>query len=83
MVYFELLQHTLIKDNHKLRYKKGEVPVDKGRYQRLVGAFNLHGSYTNRSQFMHEPYEEHLGAVHCILRYLKGTPRKGLLLKKN
>ena len=26
-----------IEENHKLRYKKGEVPVDKGRYQRLVG----------------------------------------------
>ena len=32
---------------------------------------------------MYEPYEEHLEAVHSILRYLKGTPRKGTFFKKN
>ncbi|XP_024021529.1 uncharacterized protein LOC112091629 [Morus notabilis] len=82
---------TPIEENHKLGYKKGEVPVDKRRYQRLVARL-IYLSHTRPdiayvvsvvSQFMHEPYEEHLGAVHCILRYLKGTLGKGLFFKKN
>ena len=32
---------------------------------------------------MHSPREAHLEAVYKILRYLKGSPRKGLLFKKN
>jgi hypothetical protein len=34
------------------------------------------------SQFMHSPGPEHFEAVYRILRYLKGTPGKGLLFKK-
>ncbi|XP_020424481.1 uncharacterized protein LOC109950330 [Prunus persica] len=34
------------------------------------------------SQFMHSPSEDHMGAVICILRYLKVTPRKGLMFCK-
>jgi hypothetical protein len=34
------------------------------------------------SQFMHLPGPEHFEAVYRILRYLKGTPGKGLLFKK-
>ena len=77
---------TPIEENHKLGYKKGEVPVDKGAYQRLVGRLiylshtrpDIAYAFSVVSQFMHEHYEEHLGAVHRILKYLKGTPRKGL-----
>jgi len=67
------------------------VLVDKGRYQRLVGRL-IYLSHTRPdiayavsvvSQFMHEPYEEHLEAVHRILRYLKGTPGKGLFFGRN
>jgi hypothetical protein len=35
------------------------------------------------SQFMHSPKEEHLEAVMRILRYLKGTPGKGIVFRKN
>ncbi|KAL0386245.1 UNVERIFIED_CONTAM: Retrovirus-related Pol polyprotein from transposon TNT 1-94 [Sesamum radiatum] len=34
------------------------------------------------SQFTHDPKERHLQAVHRILRYLKATPRRGILFKK-
>ena len=34
------------------------------------------------SQFMHVPTQRHLDAVNHILRYLKGTPRRGLLFRK-
>lgn len=35
------------------------------------------------SQFMHLPTKRHLEASYHILRYLKGTPGKRLLFKKN
>lgn len=35
------------------------------------------------SQFMHAPCKEHMEAVYKILKYLKGTPRKGLFFRKN
>nr|XP_024933716.2 uncharacterized mitochondrial protein AtMg00810-like [Ziziphus jujuba var. spinosa] len=65
------LVDTLIEKNHKLGCKKGKIPVNKGRYQSVV------------SQFMYEPHEEHLKAIHRILRYLERTPKKGLFFKEN
>ena len=35
------------------------------------------------SQFMHSPKKEHLEAVFWIVRYLKGSPCKGLFFVKN
>ena len=35
------------------------------------------------SQFMHCPSEDHMGAVIRILRYLKSTQRKRLMLSNN
>ncbi|XP_062099782.1 uncharacterized mitochondrial protein AtMg00810-like [Humulus lupulus] len=35
------------------------------------------------SQYMHNPFKEHLEVVYRILRYLKKTPENGLLFKKN
>ena len=35
------------------------------------------------SQFMHLPTKRHLEIANHILRYLKGTPGKGLLFQKN
>ncbi|KAK3013501.1 hypothetical protein RJ639_010094 [Escallonia herrerae] len=74
----------------KLGRKEGSAPVDKGRYQRLVGRL-IYLSHTRPdigfsisvvSQFMNNPTEEHLEAVYKILRYLKMTTGKGLFFKK-
>lgn len=35
------------------------------------------------SQFMHSPTERHLEVAYHILRYLNGTPGKGMLFKKS
>ncbi|XP_073227024.1 uncharacterized protein [Cicer arietinum] len=75
--------------NAKL-WEKGSVPVEIGRYQRLVGKLiylahtrpDIAFSVSVVSQFMHSPYEEHLEAVYRILRYLKSNPGKGLCFKK-
>ena len=68
----------------------GEYQMDKGRYQCLVGKLiylsltrpDIEYAVSIVSQFMHSPTRRHLEAAHHILRYLKGTPWKGLLFKK-
>ncbi|RVW55393.1 Retrovirus-related Pol polyprotein from transposon RE1 [Vitis vinifera] len=68
----------------KLEESDGSAPVDKGRYQRLVGKL-IYLSHTRPdigfsvsvvSQFMNNPTEKHMTAVIRILRYLKMTPGK-------
>ncbi|GMP46759.1 hypothetical protein CsSME_00014803 [Camellia sinensis var. sinensis] len=68
-----------------------QVPVDEGRYQRLVGRL-LYLAHTRPdlayalsivSQFMHNPREQHMNVVIRILRYLKSAPGKGILFTKN
>ena len=75
----------------KLETKPDDPPVEKGRYQRLVGKL-IYLSYTRPditfavscvSQFMHSPSETHMQAVYRILKYLKGTPGVGLFFRKN
>ena len=62
---------------------------DRDCYQRLVGRL-IYLSHTRPdiafsvnmvSQFMHAPRPEHFEVVYRILRYLKGTPGRGLLFK--
>ncbi|RVW56778.1 Retrovirus-related Pol polyprotein from transposon TNT 1-94 [Vitis vinifera] len=74
----------------KLEESDGSAPVDKGRYQRLVGKL-IYLSHTRPdigffvsvvSQFMNNPTEKHMTAVIRILRYLKMTPGKGSLLSR-
>ncbi|RVW24406.1 Retrovirus-related Pol polyprotein from transposon RE1 [Vitis vinifera] len=74
----------------KLGIEKESTPVDRRRYQRLVGHL-IYLSHTQPdigfavsvvSQFMHSPTEEHMEAVYRILRYLKMTPGKGLFFRK-
>ena len=75
----------------KLGAKENCAPVDKGRYQRLVGKLiylshtrpDIGFSVSMVSQFMNNPNEEHMEAVYRILRYLKLTPGKGLFFEKN
>ncbi|XP_024313242.1 uncharacterized protein LOC106865836 isoform X1 [Brachypodium distachyon] len=60
------------------------TPVDRERYQRLVGRL-IYLSHTIAfavsvvSQFMHDPRSTHMEVVNRILRYLKGCLGKGLL----
>ncbi|CAL2237756.1 unnamed protein product [Prunus armeniaca] len=81
---------TPSEQNHKLGLYPDQVPIDKERYQRLVGKliYLAHTRPDNAyavsvvSQFMHAPSEDHMAAVTRILRYLKVTPSKGLMFSK-
>ena len=82
---------TPIVQNHRLGEYSNQVPANKVRYQRLVRK-PIYLSHTLPdiayavsvvSQFMHNPSEGHMGVVIRILRYLKSSPRKGLLFSKN
>ena len=82
---------TPVKEGLKLCVETNLVPVNKGRYQRLVERLmylahtrlDLACALSIVSQFMHNPGEQHMNAVMRILRYLKSAPRKGILLTKN
>nr|KYP41834.1 Copia protein [Cajanus cajan] len=77
--------------NLKLGNSDESATVDKEMYQRLVGKL-IYLSHTRPdiafavslvSQFMHCPREVHLHAIYRILQYLKGTPGRGILYKRN
>jgi hypothetical protein len=77
--------------NLKLEAYTDHTPTNVDRYQRLVGKL-IYLAHTRPdiayavsvvSQFMHSPKEEHLEAVMRILRYLKGTPGKGIVFRRN
>ncbi|RVX21666.1 Retrovirus-related Pol polyprotein from transposon TNT 1-94 [Vitis vinifera] len=81
---------TPMDSQKKLGIEKESTPIDRGRYQRLVGRL-IYLSHTRPdigfavsavSQFMHNPTEEHMEAVYRIFRYLKMTPGKGLFFRK-
>ena len=82
---------TPIEPNQKLAEAQEEATVDREMYQRLVGKLiylahtRLDISYAVSliSQFMHNPKQSHLQAAHRVLHYLKGSPGKGVLFKKN
>ena len=75
--------------NVKLGMKENDEPVNKGHFQRLVGKL-IYLAHTRPdiafvvscvSQFMHSPSKSHLDVVYRILKYLKGTPGKGVLFR--
>lgn len=81
---------TPIEPNVKLQPVKTKKVQNREQYQRLVGRL-IYLSHTRPdiafavsmvSQFMHSPGSQHFDAVYRILRYLKGTPGKGLIFKK-
>jgi len=82
--------NTPLEPNWKYNEDRAEKAVDKERYQRLVGRLiylsltRLDISYvvSKVSQYMHSPTSKHLNAAYHILRYLKGTPGKGILYRK-
>ena len=82
---------TPIDPNLRLGMAEEDAAVDREMYQRLVGRL-IYLSYTRpdiayavsvTSQFMHSPKEVHLQVAHRVLEYLKGTPGKGILFKRN
>nr|XP_028948916.1 uncharacterized protein LOC114821153 [Malus domestica] len=82
---------TPIVEKHYLGIYPDQEPVDKGRYQRLVGRL-IYLAHTRSdiayavsmvSQFMHSPSVDHMAAVMRILAYLKSAPGKGILYKNS
>ena len=81
---------TPLEKDWKLEEKGNDAPVNKEKYQRLVGRLiylsltrpNIVYSVSVISQYMHSPIERRMRAVQHVLRYLKGTPRKGIMFKK-
>jgi hypothetical protein len=81
---------TPIDPNHKLCTESGD-PVNKEMYQRLVGKLiylchtrpDISYAVSVVSRYMHDPRSGHLDVVYQILRYLKSSPRKGLMFKSH
>jgi Reverse transcriptase (RNA-dependent DNA polymerase) len=79
-----------IDQKFKLSAETGE-PVDRERYQRLVGRLiylnhtrpDISFTVSVVSRYMHDPREGHMDVVYQILRYLKNASGKGLIFKKN
>ena len=82
---------TLMDPNVKLQHSQGEFLSDPEKYKRLVGKLNyltvthldISFAISVVSQFLNSPCVDHLNTVTCILKYIKGSPRKGLLYGHN
>jgi len=82
---------TPVDPNIKLGSAEEDNAVNKEMYQRLMGRL-IYLTHTRPdiafavslvSQFMHQPREAHLQATLRIVRYLKRTPGRGILFKRN
>ncbi|XP_062100755.1 uncharacterized mitochondrial protein AtMg00810-like [Humulus lupulus] len=90
---FDLLKETGMlgsKPNKTPIKMFGGSPIDKGRYQQLVGKL-IYLSHTRPdiafavslvSQYMHNPCQRHLNVVYRILTYLKQTLGNVLFFRK-
>jgi hypothetical protein len=75
----------------KLNSKDGDILSDINQFQRLVGKLiyltvtrpDISYSVSQVSKFMHALRTSHLKSINRILRYLKGIPGKGILMKNN
>jgi Reverse transcriptase (RNA-dependent DNA polymerase) len=82
---------TPIESNIKLGSNDGEALTDISQFQRLVGKLiyltvtrpDITFAVNVVSQFMHAPRTTHMDAVVRILRYLKGSPGRGVRMQKN
>ncbi|KAL5698715.1 hypothetical protein ACHQM5_029711 [Ranunculus cassubicifolius] len=69
----------------------GDLLSDVGQYQRLVGRLiyltitrpDITYAVSLVSRFMHAPRRQHMDAVTRILRYLKGSPGRGIWMRNN
>ncbi|WVZ19078.1 hypothetical protein V8G54_006400 [Vigna mungo] len=81
---------TPIEENHRLALATGDLLSDPSQYRHLVGRLiylcftrpELSCSVHVLSQFMQQPREEHWRAALRMVRYLKGQPGQGVLLKR-
>lgn len=80
-----------IEQNHNLALAKGDLLPDPEPYRRLIGRL-IYLSFTRPdlayavhilSQFMHKPRQEHWEAGLRVVRYLKGCPGQGILLRSD
>ncbi|KAK6120480.1 hypothetical protein DH2020_045773 [Rehmannia glutinosa] len=73
-----------------LAKNRGE-PVSQLEYARVIGSLmyltharpDIAYAVSVVSQFMHNPKDVHLQAVHWILHYLKASPGKGIIFRRN
>ncbi|KAJ3684366.1 hypothetical protein LUZ61_013530 [Rhynchospora tenuis] len=78
-----------IEQNHNLSTASGKLMKDPERYRRLVGRLiyltitrpDLCYSVHILAQFMHAPLDVHYDAAIRVMRYLKGSPGQGILLR--
>ena len=82
---------TPMDPNVKLLPNQGEPLSDPEKYRRLVGKFNyltvtppdISFAANMVSQFLYCPCEDHWNAIIRIVKYIKGSPGKGLLYGHN
>ncbi|XP_042380465.1 uncharacterized mitochondrial protein AtMg00810-like [Zingiber officinale] len=82
--------HTPL-DSKQKPYSKGEVLKNLAHYQKLVGKLiyltitrpDLSYAVNIASQYMHAPTNQHLSLVKRILRYLKGSIGRGIIMTSN
>jgi Reverse transcriptase (RNA-dependent DNA polymerase)/gag-polypeptide of LTR copia-type/Integrase core domain/GAG-pre-integrase domain len=82
---------TPIEPHIKMNSEDGKPLEDVNQFQRLVGKLiyltvtrpDITFAVSIISQFMHSPRTTHLDVVNRILRYLKGCPGQGILMKRN
>ncbi|XP_061338519.1 uncharacterized mitochondrial protein AtMg00810-like [Gastrolobium bilobum] len=80
-----------IDQNHQLALANGPAFEDPTRYRRIVGRLvyltitrpELSYAVRTLSQFLQHPLQEHYDAALRVLRYIKGNPGQGLLLRSN
>ncbi|XP_019087396.1 PREDICTED: uncharacterized protein LOC109127273 [Camelina sativa] len=78
-----------LEQNHKLALSKSPLLSQPAQYQRLIGRLiylaatrpDLVFSVHILSQFMQNPREDHWQAALRVVKYLKGTVGRGILLK--
>jgi hypothetical protein len=80
---------TPIEQNHRLALANGRILDQPDKYRRLVGRL-IYLCFTRPelsycvhilSQFMQQPKQEHWEAALRVVRYLKGNPGQGILLR--
>ena len=80
-----------VEQNHRLSHDTGALFDDPKRYRRLVGHLiylavtrpDLAYSVHILSQFLQAPTMAHWDAALWVVRYLKGTPGNGILLRSD